>query len=451
MYRYSVAYALVKKLVYAAFRLSHRRIVVVGEENIPTNKPVVFAANHQNALMDPLAVLLTNSTQPVWLARADIFRKKMLVPIFRFLKIIPVYRLRDGKDSLQQNDHTFDTAVEVLENNLAIALFPEGAHSGKRRMLAHKKAVPRIVFRAEEKHGFTLGVQIVPVGIYYDHYWNFNRSLIVQYGEPIFVSDYRDQFCQNEQLAVQNLREELFNRIHALSMNIPSEEYYTEYEQIRELLSDGWTQEKHGSDLLSRFSSDCELMEAVARFENANPQLFEHLMHDLKTLTSASESKGFSLGEIQAKKRNCLLQYCLFFLLVLCLLPVFLPGLFVSGWQFLLARRWVGKKVKDPVFTSSFNFVLGLLLFPLSWIVLAALTALWAPFWIVLLLFLAMPGLGKLSFFIWEVWRKRWRMLRWCRFASGNQDQSMHWVTQKERFVMQFSEALEDKTTIFGA
>ena len=124
---------------------------------------MLITPNHQNALSDPMSILLHIPLQPVWLASADIFKNGMLTAILRFLKIMPVYRLRDGKENLAKNETTFDNSVKVLQNNGALALFPEGAHTGKRQMMAHKKAAPRIVFMAEEKADENLDIQIIPI------------------------------------------------------------------------------------------------------------------------------------------------------------------------------------------------------------------------------------------------------------------------------------------------
>src|SRR5690554_3857074 len=189
--KWSFRYNLLKQYVRFVDWVIHQRILIQGKGNIPANKPIVFAPNHQNALSDPMAVLLNTRLQPVWLARADIFGiSKFIDTILQFLKIIPVFRLRDGKENLEKNQETFAISIKVLENNSALALFPEAAHTFKRQMALHKKAVPRIVFMAEEQKNDNLDIQIIPTGIYYSHYWKFNRSLIVIFGDPISVTDY---------------------------------------------------------------------------------------------------------------------------------------------------------------------------------------------------------------------------------------------------------------------
>ena len=187
MKNWSLGYEIIRSYVRFALWLTHKRIVVTGQNLIPKGKPIIFAANHQNALMDPLAVACTNPHQSVWLARADIFKSKIAGSLLAYLKMVPVYRIRDGKDNLSNNEQIFQQVSQVLENKLTVALFPEAAHSGRRQMLPHRKAIPRIALETEARNHFELNLQIQPVGIYYTHYWKFNRQMIVVYGKPIEV------------------------------------------------------------------------------------------------------------------------------------------------------------------------------------------------------------------------------------------------------------------------
>jgi 1-acyl-sn-glycerol-3-phosphate acyltransferase len=117
IYKWSLFYEILRWFVRIAHRLFYSSVVVIGKENIPEGVPVIFAPNHQNALMDPLAIVCTLPDQVVFLARADIFSNKIARFFLRFLKILPVYRIRDGKENLDNNQYIFDLSVEVLKNN----------------------------------------------------------------------------------------------------------------------------------------------------------------------------------------------------------------------------------------------------------------------------------------------------------------------------------------------
>jgi len=215
--------------------LFYRKIVVEGKENIPKTGPVIYAPNHQNALMDPLAVLFTARQQVVFMARADIFHIPLLPGFFRWLKILPIYRIRDGKANLKHNDASFDAVINVLENGRPIGLFPEAKHSNKRHLLGYKKGIPRIAFQAEEKHNFQLGVKILPVGIYYSKYNTFRSILHVRYGKPIEVSEYKKEYEESENKAMLHLRDDMKAATEPLVINIRKLDFYDMYESLRTL------------------------------------------------------------------------------------------------------------------------------------------------------------------------------------------------------------------------
>lgn len=345
MERWSKGYAFVKFFVRYAYWLSHKKIVVKGAENIPENKPIIFAPNHQNALMDPLSVLTTNKTQPVWLARADIFRLKITRPILRFLKIIPVYRLRDGKENLQNNEVTFDLAIRVLENNNVIALFPEAAHSGKRQMLAHKKAVARIAFLAEEKNKFKLDLQIVPVGIYYSHYWNFNRSLIVNYGKSIAIEQYKERFEESEYTAAMALKNEIREALELLVLEIKSKDFYTEYEQICELAHSTYSKNRkyHRNELLNQLYADKELIGKTEQLEKENPEQFKKLIFNIRAYFKQLEEKSFTDKQVKPINFKQILSVITNVISAILLLPVFVTGFIFNGIQFIIPRTIITK------------------------------------------------------------------------------------------------------------
>ncbi len=113
---HSIGYLLFRELVRIPYSLFYRKINIIGKENIPRNKPIIFAPNHQNALMDPLAMLFSTPKQIVFLARGDIFKGNILITILTFLKILPVYRQHDGKAALKKNNAVFDESVDYLEH-----------------------------------------------------------------------------------------------------------------------------------------------------------------------------------------------------------------------------------------------------------------------------------------------------------------------------------------------
>ena len=102
--KWSLKYAMLNVYVNFAHNfIFYRKISVIGKKNLPKDTPLFFAPNHQNALMDALIILCSIKEQPVFIARADIFKNKTIARILIAMKILPAYRIRDGKENLKKN------------------------------------------------------------------------------------------------------------------------------------------------------------------------------------------------------------------------------------------------------------------------------------------------------------------------------------------------------------
>ena len=116
IYELPLSFRLVKKYIRFTFKRFYSEFIVLGKENIPVEGQVIFAPNHLNALMDALAVhsISPDNYATVFLARSDIFRKKVLARILRACKIMPAFRIRDGIENLGKNNEVFDKCSALL-------------------------------------------------------------------------------------------------------------------------------------------------------------------------------------------------------------------------------------------------------------------------------------------------------------------------------------------------
>ena len=407
--KWSLGYWMLKQYVRFADSIIHKHVDVIGKEKIPANKAILFAPNHQNALSDPMAILLHTSYQPVWLARADIFKNKIVAGILRFLKIMPVYRIRDGKDQLAKNDKTFDDSIKVLKNHKALALFPEAAHSGKRQMLAHKKAVPRIVFMAEEKSNENIDIHIIPTGIYYDSYWKFDRTTIVNFGDPLRVNDYLEKYGENQNAATMALKDDLYDAIDKLTINIRSKKHYDDFELIRNYYGKTYLQrsgEKYSSANL--LLSDIKLTHQLDELENTSPAMVLSLskkVREYKNLLRKYHLRNW----LVANPSNNFLKILRNKLGLIFGIPVFIYGFIFNAIPFFVIDYFTRKKIRDFAFWSSFFLVSGILLFPLVYLLeLLAVSYLLSGFWLKLAFLITLPLGGKLAFRWYILFLKTW-------------------------------------------
>lgn len=441
--KWSLGYWCLKQYVSFADWLIHKKTIVRGKEKIPKNKPILFAPNHQNALSDPLAVLLNTPFQPVWLARADIFKSKIVSAILKFMKIMPVYRLRDGKENLVKNDQTFIDSIKVLEHNFALALFPEAAHSGRRQMLVHKKAVPRIVFMAEEKTNYNLAIQIIPTGIYYSSYWKFNRTLIVNFGDPIPVQEFLDEYKVNPNSATLALRQKIYDAILPLTLHIGSKKYYHDFENIREIYGKHFMKRrKQKTSVFNLFKSDQILVKILDKLEKENPRQIENLAFEVKNYLE--KIKRFKLRSwiIEQQKHNFLKIFGSR-LVLLTGLPVFIYGFILNALPFFTIDQIIRKKVKDFTFWSTFFLIAGIFLFPIFYILeMFALGSFLPGFWFKLLFLVSLPIAGKLAFNWYILLRKITGRTRFFMLKIFRKEEYLNLISTHENLFSRLDEMI---------
>lgn len=223
----NVLYNILSPLVQFGTRCHYQRFDVHGMENLPTDGAYIIAPCHQQALMEPLAVLNFAPKPPVFLARADIFENPTIRAILTFLKILPVYRIRDGQSNLSKNNDIFDRSRDVLLDGFPLCLMAEGRHNNRHHLLPMGKGMFRIAGETQIKLG-DHPLYIVPTGIDFDEYERPYSNLVVNIGKPIPVQPFMQDFRDNEPVALNAMREALSTALSPLMHDIRDEEHYEE-------------------------------------------------------------------------------------------------------------------------------------------------------------------------------------------------------------------------------
>lgn len=347
----------------------YKKVYSQGLENIPEDGAVIFAPNHQNALMDALILMSLRNWQPVFMARADIFAGQLIRRFLFFCKILPIFRMRDGRDSLKENDAVFHKAVEVLRKRRYLVIYPEASHKGIRKLRPLKKGITRIAFMAEEASNYTLNVKIVPVGINYQDYYSFRTDVFINFGTPISVEDYRDLYLENPQKAHVELVQRITEELRPLIIDIKDSENYDNFEIAREIYAPMIVR-KEGK-LVNNFKNQIiagrKVVQMLDNLKESNPDQFNELNGYLKqyreilsaeNLTDRIVRKKFKLGGVLIRT-----------LLLVAASPLALFGLANNTipyhLPFLLTR-----KIKDRNFHTSIRFIAYIILFPVCYLIM---------------------------------------------------------------------------------
>lgn len=388
--KYSAGYALLKSV--AGFwhkNVFYRKVIVFGRENINPDSANIFAPNHQNALMDALAVLFTQKGQPVFLARSDIFKSKLIGSILYFLKMLPVYRIRDGFSTLKGNDEIFMKTVDVLRNRNGLVILPEGDHAGFRRLRQLKKGICRIAFQADEATGFTLKIKIIPVGIEFSNYTRFRQVLTVVFGKPIEVSDYSDIYRENPDKALNDLKSRLSDEMKKVMIHIESMDDYEAIDELRSIVNGRFSDDIRNPKIFR----DRKLIEKLNRINADEPEVYSRIcslslivkkrVHDMKLSYRLLRKKKHPIGWLIAGMIGLIITF-----------PLFIFGN-IFNLTFLSIPNLQIAKIKDPQFHSSIRFGLSFALATIFLPIYLILSfVLFSPWWVSLLIFISLPLSG---------------------------------------------------------
>ena len=367
---WSFGYFLLKAHIRFFFKRYFRKIIVTGNENIKYDEPIIFASLHQNALSDPFVVLFNIKKQPVFMARADIFNKPFLIKLLSYFKILPIYRIRDGRESLQNNDEIFNYAIKILEKKRHLVILPEGSHAMIKKLRALKKGICRIAFQAEKNNNYNLGVKIIPVGIEYEHYTKFFKTLYVNFGKPIEIKKYFDLYKKNPNQAINDLKDELAGEIKKLMINIKSNDYYKTYNELRYIYEHRMKNNLNLKNLKqpNRLYAHQQLIKCLDNELSNNEESIKHLNDKVKNYVKNLNIYNQRDWVIKKGKFSWL-NILLHSLYILIFFPLFLYGLINNFLPYIIPYKLSNMLFKDPAYRASARSVAAAYVFPIFYII----------------------------------------------------------------------------------
>ena len=344
-----------------AIRSIFSNITSEGKENIPSDGAVILAPNHCNTLMDALVILREWKEATLFGARADIFRKPAVNKILRFLKILPIPRVRDGVQAVLDNRKTMEEVVDCLDHGMKYCMFCEGTHRPKHSLLPLKKGIVRTALLANEKLGGKKPVYIVPVGLEYQDYYRIRTPMTIRYGEPINVTE---MVSSTPGIVKSNLFKSILDllkeRISSLITCLPDDETY------------------EGRWALSKIAGQETAMTAG-----------EDSIKDAEEFDRKRKSEKISSWSFG--KRREFLRVIAKTVAGIIMLPVVIFATVVSAPMWLLSE-YLAAKIKDKAFVRTARFGVKFAMMPLMLIIWGLVFFLCLPFKLAALAFLLALG-----------------------------------------------------------
>jgi 1-acyl-sn-glycerol-3-phosphate acyltransferase len=217
-----MTYRIVKWLMSIALRLFYARIIPVNLENIPAKGPVLLIANHPSSLMDA-AILGILSKRPIhFFARGDIFINGLVKFILQKLHMHPIHNHSLGRSTINNNDHSFQKALDLLNKGEMILFFPEGISHVDYHIRSFKKGAFRLAYNYLTQPG-NKSLFAQPIGINYSHPTKPFSQVWVNVGHPENLELPSAPVFQNENSLIKHFTETLYDRVKHLSLHAEPE------------------------------------------------------------------------------------------------------------------------------------------------------------------------------------------------------------------------------------
>lgn len=174
------------RIVQFMFRLilweTGSNITVIGHENVPTDTPVLYVANHRSYF----DILLTYCRCPglTGYVAKDSMEKIPLLSIW----MKRLYCLFLNRTDVREGLKTILTGIEQMKNGISMCIFPEGTRNHETDMLPFKEGSLKMA----EKTGYP----IIPIAItnsaeiFENHFPKIKPAkVILEYGAPIYPKE----------------------------------------------------------------------------------------------------------------------------------------------------------------------------------------------------------------------------------------------------------------------
>ena len=217
----------------------YRKVYKIGDEKIlPDGNPQVIASNHQNCLVDAIAVMLSfkgPGRRPFFWARADIFAvSKVLEKYLRFLGLMPAFRMEhEGMEDVGKNSASFEESYHLLNHGQSVMIFPEAGHQDKRFLGHFTSGYTTMAFKAAEQTGFEKEIFILPVANHYSDYFGMRREMCVMFADPVSLKPYYELYKEAPRTAMRKVNQIVREAISAMMLDIQDLDNYPAIDFLR--------------------------------------------------------------------------------------------------------------------------------------------------------------------------------------------------------------------------
>lgn len=355
--------------------------MITGYNNVPSKGPVIFVANHPSAFMDPMVVATFIGRPLHFLAAAEFFGKGLKSVLYsKYLNMIPVYRPSTLPNETHQNEAIFSKCFELLGKGGALLVFPEGNSVTEKRIRKLKTGVARMALGTRANSPNNTMVEIIPIGLNYSNPHRFQSDLFINIGKPISTSTF-----SSDPSEVVRLTQEVEECLKETILHVQNEKLDSVVKKIELIVKNKFQEDyKTASKKEEEFSFLQKVIESIQMIRENQPQLITNL--ELKLDLYLTRIRDLGISDRSVADLSLLGSVRDLFRLI-STLPFFLVGFITNSIPYYTTVFYFRKlnlfwregykpphKKVNPAFKGSISMAIGMVLFILFYLILAAIS-----------------------------------------------------------------------------
>src|SRR5690554_3203006 len=363
-------YRILKFIIGVGIRLYYKEIRVNNKENLSNRKkPMIIIANHPNTLMDAWVIGMICNQPIYYMAKATLFDSKFKLKLLRSLKMIPINRRGEGVTDGVDNNDSLSECYKVLSEGKTLVIFPEGTSYKEKVLRELKTGTARIALETERLNNGKLDLQVVAVGINYSQPEKFRSNILIDIDQPRGVMDHYELFLSEKRKAVRSLTNQFRDKLEKVLVTTETKDEEKLLDDIYKVLNTRYvpSDEKGVQRQVSELKG---IKNKLDELKLVQPWRIDELKQRIKSMDWKLEKMKIRADFLDRKFRSRLFLRQIFtsVVFILVALPLAIFGLIHNYLQYIFTDWLVPKLSSDIEFYAPLAILVGILLYPLSYI-----------------------------------------------------------------------------------
>lgn len=379
-----------------------------------------MTVNHPTAFTEPAIIGVLFKRDIHFILKGNMFSTPFLKWFLNEMKMIPIFRLRDGGgfSSLRQNTETMETVNRKLTEGEIILILAEGVRKNEKRLRPIQKGAARMAFNYLETTKQN-DLAIINVGVNYTEATKYRSDMMIDVAPPMWLKDYEELHAVHDRKAINKLTKDIGKGLLERVIHINQE---ADDALVNNLLDFNRNNRKEGAfpivdkDSVQPLQEELAIAQKVNEMEDAEKEILRENVNDYLQKLKDLKLHDFGVARPEAA------SFGRFLFILLGAIPA-LSGFLINCPPILYTKKFAKKVAKTPEDYASYRAPIGLIFYFFYWLILLIPLAICCG-WIGVGIWGVLPFLGYF-YIVWSERKDEWQWARKFKNLEKNKQQEI--------------------------